>query len=77
MLAGGRIGPFAGGTLAGFGSGQPDEHAPAGCAFDIADQPIATLSASFGQIMTANAFGIAGKPAREVGCLVHRILPEA
>lgn len=74
MLAGRGIGPFAGGTLARFWSGKAHEQATSGRAFDIAGEPVAALSTALGQIMAADAFGIASKPPRKVGCIAHRIL---
>ena len=44
MLAGGGVGPLAGGALAGGGPLQPDEKAAARCVPDVADEPIARPS---------------------------------
>ena len=74
MFAGGGIGPFAGCSLAGVGSGQSYEQAAAWCALNIADDPVAALSAALGKIVAADALGIASKLPRKVGCIAHLIL---
>ncbi len=65
MLAGGGVGPFAGGALAAVRPFQPDEQAAAGRVGDIADQPVAAFLATVGEIMTAHRLGIAREPVRQ------------
>src|ERR1700736_530619 len=58
VVAGRRIGPFAGRALAGFRSFQPDEHGATGRVSNVADQPVAAFPAAVGEIMTAYRLGI-------------------
>ena len=44
VLAGGGVGPFAGGAFAGAAPAQPDEEAAAGRVPDIADDPLAAFT---------------------------------
>ena len=67
MLAGRGVGPFAGGALAGFRSCQPDEHGAAGRVPDVADQPVAALAATVGEIVAAHRLGIARETVRQFG----------
>ena len=61
------FGPFAGRTLTGFRSFQPDEQGAAWCIPHVADQPVAALAAAVGEIMAAHRLGIAREPVRQVG----------
>ena len=67
VIAGRRVGPFAGRTLAGFRSFQPDEQGAAGRIPHVADQPVAALAATVGEIMTAHRLGIARETVRQFG----------
>ena len=67
MIAGRRVGPFAGRTPAGFRSFQPDEQRAAGRIPHVADQPVTALAATVGEIMTAHRLGIARETVRQVG----------
>ena len=67
VIAGRRVGPFAGRTLSGFRPFQPDEQGAAGCIPHVADQPVASLAATVGEIMAAHRLGIARKPVRQFG----------
>ena len=51
MIAGRRVGPFAGCALAGFRSFQPDEQGAARRIPHVADQPAAALAAAVGEII--------------------------
>ena len=76
VIAGRRVGPFAGRTLAGFWSFQADEQGAAGCIPHVADQPVAALAATVGEIMTAHRLGIAREPVRQFGGIErHRYAP--
>ena len=70
MLAGGSVGPFAGGALAGFAALSPPEHRAAGRIADIADQPIAALAMAGGQVMPAHRLGLSAKTDRQLGSVV-------
>ena len=67
MIAGRRVGPFAGRALAGFRSFQPDEQGAAGRIPHVADQPVAALAAAVGEIMAAHRLGIARETVRQFG----------
>ena len=67
MLAGRRVGPFASGALARFGSSQPDEQGAPWRVADIANQPVAALPPAVGEVMTAHRLGIAREPVRQFG----------
>ena len=69
MLAGGGIGPFAGGAGAGFGSGEADIEAAAGRVVDIARQPVAAVASAVGKIMAAHGLGMARERLRQFGGL--------
>ena len=72
MLAGGGIGPFAGGAGTVIGTLQPDIEAAARRVLDIADDPVAARAASFGEVVTAHGLGIAREAARQIGgCADH------
>ena len=64
MLARGGVGPFAGGALAALGPAQADEQAAARRVCDIADQPVAALSAAVGEVAAAHSLGLACEPSR-------------
>ena len=67
MLAGRRVGPFSGCTLAGFRSFQPDEQGAAGRIPHIADQPVSALATAVGEIVAAHRLGIARETVRQFG----------
>ena len=67
VIARRRVGPFPGGALAGFRSFQPDEQGAAGRIPHVADQPVAALAATVGEIMTAHRLGIARETVRQFG----------
>ena len=67
VIAGRRVGPFAGRTPAGFRSFQPDEQGAPRCIPHVADHPVATLATAVGEIMAAHRFGIAREPVRQFG----------
>ena len=58
MLAGGGVGPFAGGAFAVVRTFETDEQAATRLVGDIADQPIAALASPIGQIIPAHALRI-------------------
>ena len=76
MLAGGGVGPLAGGALAMVRSAQADKQAAAAGVGDIADQPVAALPMAVGEIVTAHRLGVAREAAGQVrgvrrhGCLL-------
>ena len=70
MLAGRRVRPFAGRTLAGLRSSQPDEERPPWCVADISDQPVAALSPAIGEVVAAHRLGIARETVRQIGGLM-------
>ena len=57
MVAGGRVGPFAGGALSRFRALQPYEKRTAGRVANVADEPVSAFSASIGEIAAAHRFG--------------------
>ena len=58
------------------GSAKADEQAAARRVVDVADQPVATLAATVGEIMAAHRLGIARETVRQVGGLSgHRRRP--
>ena len=70
MLAGRRVRPFAGSTLARFGSSQPDEQGAPWRVADIAHQPVAAFSLAVGEIMATHRLGIARETVRQIGGLM-------
>ncbi len=70
MLAGRRVRPFAGSTLARFGSSQPDEQGAPWRVADIAHQPVAAFSPAFGEVVAAHCLGIAREAVRQIGGLI-------
>ena len=64
MFAGGGIGPFASRPLHGYL--EPDKERAAGRVADIADQPVMTLPAPIGEIVTADRLRPMGEPARQI-----------
>jgi hypothetical protein len=70
MLAGRCVRPFAGSTLARFGSSQPDEEGAPWCVADIADQPVAALPPAIGEIVATHRLGVARKTVRQIGGLM-------
>src|SRR5260370_28715114 len=75
MIAGGGVGPFAGGTLAALRPLQPHEQAAAVRVRDIADQPIAALAATVGEIAAAHHPSLSREPGRPVRRFRHPTLP--
>jgi hypothetical protein len=71
MLAGGGVGPFAGGAAAGFGSLESDEHRAARCVAHVADEPITALAPAIEEIMTAHRLGFARETVRQVGSIAR------
>ncbi len=67
MLAGGGVGPFAGGAGTGLRSRETDIEAAAGGVPNIAHQPVAAVAAAVGKIVAADAFGIAREAPRQIG----------
>ena len=65
VVASGGVGPFAGGALSRFSALQPDEERTAGRVANVADQPVAALAASIGQIAAAHRLGVARETARQ------------
>lgn len=66
MLAGGGVGPFAGGALAMFAALQTDiEAAPLG-ALDVAGNPVAPFAVTGGELVTADGFRVARKLSGKV-----------
>src|SRR5439155_12372991 len=59
MLAGGSVGPFAGGAAAVIGPLQPDIKAAAWRVHGVARDPVAARTAPVGEVMTAHGLGIA------------------
>src|ERR1700737_558590 len=64
VLAGRRVGPFAGRAAAGVHAFQADEHRAAGRVPDVADLPVIADATSVEEIMTAHRLGL----AREAMC---------
>ena len=62
MLAGGRVGPFAGGTFRRVL--EPDIHRAAGCVARIAHEPVVALAATAGKIMPAHRLGLPAETVR-------------
>ena len=69
MLAGGGIGPFAGGALAAIRPFQPNEQAAAGRVRDIANEPVATRATTVGEIMAAHRLRL----TRKTACQLDRL----
>ena len=76
MLAGGGIGPFAGGALR-CRTAQADEQAAARRVGDIADQPVAALAMAVGEIVAAHRLGIARETVGQFGGVRRHGLPAA
>ncbi len=70
MLAGRRVGPFAGRTLARLRPAQPDEEGAPWCVADIADQPVAAFSPAVGEVVAAHRLGITREAVRQIGGLI-------
>src|SRR2546430_1704225 len=68
-LARGAVVPVAGGAFATPWPGQADEEAAAGCFCDIADQPVAAVAATIGEVMAAHRLSITREAAGEFGRL--------
>ena len=72
VLAGGGIGPFAGGAAATRWAGEADEQAPARIAVHIAREPVVSAAPPPRQIFLADGFGILGEPGGQVrGVALH------
>src|SRR5258705_13772186 len=67
MLAGGGIGPLAGGTFAGHIASEPHEHGAAGGVPDIADLPIVAATPAVGEGVTANRLGLTREATCQLG----------
>ena len=70
MFPGRRIRPFAGRTVARFGSSQPDEEGAPWCVADIAYQPVAAFSPAVGEVVAADRLGITRETVRQIGGLM-------
>ena len=70
MFAGRRVRPFAGSTLARFGSSQPDEQGAPWRVADIANQPVAAFSPAVREVVAAHRLGIARETVRQIGSLM-------
>src|SRR5207244_4265957 len=76
VLAGGGVGPFAGGAGTGFGAVKPDIEAAARRIHDVAGDPVTAAAASVGEIVAAHRLGIAREAARQIAGLAdHRASP--
>src|SRR5271170_7961015 len=75
MLGGRGVGPFAGRTSAGIGSGKPHIEAAARRVHDIADDPVTAAAMSVREIMTAHGLRVAREAARQIGGAQHRTCP--
>jgi len=73
MFPAGGICPFTDSALARFCPLQPDEHRSAGRIANVAHCPVAALSSTVGEVMTAHSLGIARETLCQFGCLrAHR-----
>jgi hypothetical protein len=66
MLAGGGVGPFAGGAFPSVRSCETNEQAAARCIDDVANHPVATPATAVGEVMAAYRLGI----TRETVCQI-------
>src|SRR6202023_2873603 len=73
MLSSGGVGPFAGPALAAVRSRQADEQAAAWRIGDIADQPVAALAPTVGEVVATHRLGIARETVRQHGCLGRHV----
>ena len=71
VLARGGVGPFAGGAATGFRPLEPDEHGAPRCIAHVADEPIAALAPSIGEIMAAHRLGLARETVRQLGSVAR------
>ena len=69
MLAGGGIGPFAGHAFAGRRPVKADIKAASRRVGDVADDPVAALAVTIGEIVTAHCLGMARETLGELGGL--------
>ena len=60
------IGPFSGGALAAVRPPEPDEQATSRRVRDIANEPVAALAATVGEILAAHRLGIARETVSEI-----------
>ena len=70
MLAGRRVSPFAGRTLASLRPVQPDEEGAPRRVTDVANQPVAAFSPAVGEVVAAHRLGIARETVRQIGGLM-------
>lgn len=63
------FGPFAGSALAAVRPLQANEQAAAGRVRDIADQPVAALAATVGEVVAAHRLGITRETVGQCGGL--------
>jgi len=68
VLAGRRIGPFAGCAFPRPRTAQPNKHRSAGGVASVSDDPIVADAPPVGEIVTADALGLLCKPAGEIRC---------
>jgi hypothetical protein len=61
MLAGGGVGPFAGGAFPSVRSCETNEQAAARCIDDVANHPVATPATAVGEVMAAYRLGITAR----------------
>ncbi len=70
-----RIRPFPRRALAGFSALQPHEHRAARRVPDVTDQPIISLAATVGKIMTAHRLGLARETMRQLRRIARHLTP--
>jgi hypothetical protein len=75
MLAGRGVGPFAGRTRTGIGSGKPHIEAAPRRVHDIANNPVTAAAMPVREVMTAQGLGVAREAARQIGGAQHRTCP--
>jgi hypothetical protein len=66
MLAGGGVGPFAGGAFPAVRPREANEQATAGSVGHVADDPVATSASTVGEVAAAHRLGI----TRETACQI-------
>ena len=66
MLAGRRIGPFAGGAFPRPGSAQPNKHGSAGGVASVSNDPVVADAPPIREIVAADALGLLCKPAGKI-----------
>ena len=65
MLAGGEVGPLAGGTVAGIH--EADHETAPRCVLNVTHAPGGPFAVAVGKVLAAYGFGIIHQAAREVG----------